>query len=372
MTIIKTIFSLALSALICISGLFGMTGKKATGHEDYKTYKNVILMIGDGMGFNTVAATRKMKTAELAMDSMPVLCESQTRSFTNKVTDSAAGGTALACGVRTYNGAVGVYLFNPLANYLHVPANLTEVAIENGKLAGVVTTDKTSGATPASFSAHAVARGNEKNISNDQMKSELTLLWGCASDSVTEEKCAKNGFDYITTATEMNALEEGSRSFAQFDWDDVAGIKNDNDTPRIAEMTEKAIDLLDDDEDGFFLMVEGAHIDKNSHSNNFDGATSHLVEFSEAIQAALDYAAQDGETLVLVTADHETGGITYNAETDEYYYTTGSHTGVNVPVYVSAADAGFVTGEAYKNCEVSVQLARVMGCDEKQFPRIKN
>ena len=113
-------------------------------------------------------------------------------------------------------------------------------------------------------------------------------------------------------------------------------------------------------------------LQRELHRNNFDGATSHLAEFSDAIQVALDYAAQDGDTLVLVTADHETGGITYNAETDEYYYTTGSHTGVNVPVYVSATDAGFVTGEAYKNCEVSVQLARVMGCDEKQFPRIKN
>ncbi|MBO5421480.1 MAG: alkaline phosphatase [Clostridia bacterium] len=372
MAIFKTILSLALSALIGISGWFGMTGDNATGEAEYKTYKNVILMIGDGMGFNTIAATKAMKTPNLAMDNMPVLCESETRSFTNKVTDSAAGGTALACGIRTYNGAIGVYLFNPLANYWHVPANLTEVAIENGKLAGVITTDETSGATPASFSAHAVERGNEKNISKDQMASDLTLVWGCASESVTEEKCAENGFDYFTTATEMNALEEGSRSFGQFSWEDIAAIKNDYDTPRIADMTAKAIDLLDDDEDGFFLMVEGAHIDKFSHSNEFEGATSHLVEFSNALRVALDYAAQDGETLVLVTADHETGGITYNAETGEYYYTTGSHTGVNVPVYVSATDAGFVAGKAYKNCEVSVQLARVMGFDEKEYPRIKN
>ena len=371
MIAIKTFLSLLLSALIGISSWFGMTGEKATGEEEYKTYKNVILMIGDGMGFNTLEATKKLRNVDLVMETMPVLSQSETRSLTNKVTDSAAGGTALACGVRTYNGAIGVYAFNPFANKWQYPISLSEYAIEQGKAAGVVTTDKTSGATPASFSAHAIARSSEKNISYDQMKSDLTLVWGCASNSVTDEKCAENGFDYFTTREEMNALEEGSRSFGQFNWDDVAAVKDEHDTPYIAEMTEKAIDLLDDDEDGFFLMVEGAHIDKFSHSNDFNGSTAHTVEFDKAIEVALEYAAQDGETLVVVTADHETGGIQYNAEKDEYYYTTGDHTGVNVPVYVSATDAGFINGKAYKNCEVSTQLARVMGAKEEDFPRIK-
>lgn len=371
MITIKSILSLLLSALIGISGWFGMTGDKATGETEYKTYKNVILMIGDGMGFNTLEATKKLKNVDLVMETMPVLSQSETRSLTNKVTDSAAGGTALACGVRTYNGAIGVYAFNPFANKWQYPISLSEYAIEQGKVAGVITTDETSGATPASFSAHAIARGEEKNISYDQMSSDLTLIWGCASESVTEEKCAENGFDYFTTATEMEALEEGSRSFGQFSWEDIAAVKNDYDTPYLADMTEKAIDLLDDDEDGFFLMVEGAHIDKFSHDNNFDGSTSHTVEFDKAIEVALEFAAQDGETLVVVTADHETGGITYDAENDEYYYTSGSHTGVNVPVFVSAADAGFIDGKAYKNCEISVQLARVMGAKEEDFPRIK-
>ena len=368
---IKSTLSLLLAALVGISSWFGMTGEKATGHEDYKTYKNVILLIGDGMGFNTVEATKKLRNIEVSMETMPVLCESETRSLTNKVTDSAAGGTALACGIRTYNGGIGVFAFNTFANKMQYPVSLSELAIEQGKAAGVVTTDETSGATPASFSAHAIARSSERNISYDQMKSDLTLVWGCASDSVTEAKCEENGFDYFTTATEMEALEPGTRSFAQFDWDDTANFTNNCDTPRIDAMTEKAIEILDADEDGFFLMVEGAHIDKFSHSNDFNGSTGHTAEFSDAVQVALDFAAQDGETLVLVTADHETGGITYNAEKDEYYYTTGDHTGVNVPVYVSATDAGFVTGEAYKNCEVSAQLARVMGADEKAFPRIK-
>lgn len=368
---IKIIISLFTTVIMLFGNLFGLTGYKGTGHEDFSTYKNVILMIADGNGANTIAATKQMRKTTLAMDNMPVKCESETRSLTDEVTDSAAGGTALATGIRTYNGAIGVYIFNPLGNFYNVPKNLSELAIENGKAAGVITTDKTSGATPASFSAHAVDRDKEKNISKDQMKSDLDLIWGAASKTVTPEKCAKYGFEYITTEEEMDALQPGTRSFGQFSFDDFANVDNSNGTPYIADMTEKAIELLSADEDGFFLMVEGAQVDKFSHSNNLEGASAQLVEFSKAVQAALDFAAEDGETLVVVTADHETGGITYNEETGEYYYTKTGHTGVNVPCFVSAEDAGFVSGEAYMNCEISTQIARVMGCDSWQFPALR-
>ncbi len=367
MFILKGIASVFVSLMLMLSTVTGTVGTVGTNH-DYKTYKNVIFMIGDGMGFNTVAATKALKGIDVSMETMPVISQSETRSITNKVTDSAAGGTALACGTRTYNGAIGVYMFAPLANFWHVPKSLTDLAIEMGKSTGVLTTDQTSGATPAAFSAHSVARTFEWDISRDQMSSDIDLIWGCASETVTPEACADNGFTYFTTATEMEALEPGTRSFGQFNWDAIANVTNDNDTPYIADMTEKAIELLSEDEDGFFLMVEGAHIDKFSHDNNFDGSTAHTVEFSKAVQVALDFAAADGDTLVVVTADHETGGITYNEATGEYYYTDDSHTGVNVPVYVSATDAGFVTDEAYKNCDVSLQVAKVMGCDEKAFP----
>ncbi len=368
MFILKGIASVFVTLMLMLSTVTGTVGTVGTGHEDYKVYKNVIFMIGDGMGFNTIEATKALKGVDISMETMPVLSQSQTRSITNKVTDSAAGGTALACGTRTYNGAVGVYMFAPLANFWHVPKSLTDLAIEMGKSTGVLTTDQTSGATPAAFSAHSVARDFEWDISRDQMSSDIDLIWGCASETVTPEACAKNGFTYFSTATEMEALEAGTRSFGQFDWDAIANVTDENDTPYLADMTDKAIELLSDDEDGFFLMVEGAHIDKFSHSNDFNGSTAHTEEFSKAVQVALDFAAQDGDTLVVVTADHETGGITYNEETGEYYYTSGSHTGVNVPVFVSATDAGFVTGEAYKNCDVSLQVAKVMGCDDKAYP----
>lgn len=369
--LIKKAISLLTTVFLLFGNLFGLTGYKGTQHEPERVYKNVIFMIGDGMGFNTVAATKKLRNTDVSMEKMPVICQSETRSLTDEVTDSAAGGTALATGVRTYNGAIAEYIFYPIGSFFNCPKSLTELAKENGKAAGVVTTDQTSGATPGSFSAHSVDRGVEFDISIDQMTSGLDLIWGAASDTVTESRCNFFGFDYITTNTELQALKPGSRSFGQFDFNSFAAVSNENDTPYIADMTKKAIELLSADEDGFFLMVEGAQIDKFSHKNNFDGATAQLVEFSKAVQVALDFAAEDGDTLVVVTADHETGGITLNEATGEYYYTTGSHSGVNVPVYVSAADAGFVTGEAYKNCEVSVQTARAMGFGADQFPKLR-
>lgn len=368
---IKIIISLFTTVIMLFGNLFGLTGYKGTDNKDYREYKNVILMIADGNGANTIAATKKLRNTSLAMDNMPVKCESETRSLTDEVTDSAAGGTALATGIRTYNGAIGVYIFDPIGSFYNVPKNLCELAIENDKSAGVVTTDSTSGATPASFSAHAPDRGNEKNISKDQMRSDLTLIWGAESESVTPEFCAKKGFEYITTEAEMDAIQPGTRSFGQFSFDDFKHVDKSNGTPYIADMTEKAIEILSADEDGFFLMVEGAQVDKFSHSNDIEGASAQLVEFSKAVQAALDFAEKDGNTLVVVTADHETGGITLDESTGEYYYTKTGHTGVNVPCFVSAEDAGFVSGEAYKNCEISTQIARVMGCDNWAFPALR-
>jgi alkaline phosphatase len=96
-------------------------------------------------------------------------------------------------------------------------------------------------------------------------------------------------------------------------------------------------------------MVEGACIDKHSHSSDIENMMLSTYEFDKAVGAAIEFAEEDGETLIVITADHETGGIKYNAETDEYYYTSGSHTNVNVPLFINKTDAGFVNGAAYKN-----------------------
>lgn len=368
MTAIKKAVATAMAIFMAVYGFFGLTGNVSDDYTEGK-YKNVILMIGDGMGFNTIEATKAQRNVSLTMDTMPVRAQSQIWSYGIPATDSAAGGTALSTGVRVWINSVGLFPFDPFTiNDFNVPINLCELVKRDGKAAGVVTTDSTSGATPSSFSAHALARNMEENISADQLASGLDLIWGAASESINEENATANGFIYVNNEDELMALEAGSRSFAQFSFNDLKYCKNDYNTPTIEEMTSKAIDILSADEDGFFLMVEGACIDKFSHDNDFEGATMSTYEFDKAVKAALDFAAEDGETLVIVTADHETGRIKYNNKTGEYYYTSDTHSTVDVPVFVSATDAGFKSGDKIKNREIPVQIARVMGYAKSEFP----
>lgn len=367
---IKKAVAVLLSVFLSLYCMVGF-GSSITD-EPERNYKNVILFIGDGMGENTLDATNKYKGVDLVMDTMPVHANADTSSFILPMTDSAAGGTALSCGIRVWINSVGILPFAPfIATDDHALLSLTELAKTNGKSAGVVTTDKTSGATPAAFSAHALARSMEEDISADQLASDLDLIWGCKSASINEENCKENGFTYVDSRADLYSVKSGERSFAQFNFDEMKNCRHDGDTPSITEMTTRAIDLLDDNDNGFFLMVEGACIDKFSHSNNLDGATMNVVELDKAIAAALAYAKLDGETLVVVTADHETGGITLDKKTGEYYYTTTNHSMQNVPVFVSATDAGWENGKVYENRQTAVQIARVMGYGADQFPAVK-
>ncbi len=357
----------ALTTLANVTGYFGLETKT----EDYNTYKNVIVMIGDGMGFNHLEATKdKYGIDELNMENVVVAGESKTNSLFWATTDSAAGGTALSSGIRTINGMVSTYALDPLRVFA-TPKSITEVAIEQGKATGVVTTDYTSGATPSSFSAHTYSRDNDVDITEQQLSSDIDLIWGAYNGLATADVVSAAGRTYIGSATDLASFDGATKSFGQFDFDDMKYVTNNHDTPTIEVMTTKAIDILSQDEDGFFLMVEGACIDKHSHSNDLDNAILSTYEFDKAVGAALAFAEEDGETLVVITADHETGGLKYDAEKGEYYWTSGSHTNVNVPLLINKSDAGFVNGAAYKNRHVSAQLGLVIGAEKGSYPCAK-
>lgn len=362
MSILVKIIAYFSSLCMVFCNIFGITAPM-NAKTDMDECKNVIFMIGDGMGFNSINKTKAEKGIDtLNMDKFPLQGESKTRSANNAVTDSAAGGTALATATRTNNDAVGVYPYDLNGVYSY-PMNLCELAISQDKLAGVITTDSTSGATPSAFSVHTSARGNEEDITMQQLASDLTVMWGTTTASFTEELCAEYGFEYVYNKLSMDAVKEGSRSFGQFGGELWHTVSPKN-MPTLAEMTAKAIDLLDDDEDGFFLMVEGAHIDKNNHNNNGEGMEDALVSFDNAVGVALKYAAEKGDTLVIVTADHETGGITL--KNGKYEYTKGGHSSANVPLLVYGCENFMENGEVMNNKEASRRVACVMGCDN--FP----
>ena len=363
------ITSALLSLILSIGTMFGaFVPANTTESSNYydEGIKNVIYLIGDGMGFNHLEKTKQEKNINLTMDTFDYKGESMTRSVTNAVTDSAAGGTALATGVRTYNGAIGVY-FSDSTGLLSYPKNLTELCKEAGKLTGVVTSDETSGATPASFSAHSSDRGNTEDITMDQFKSGFNLIWGAENGVATKGEASRNGYKYISTIDEMMALPEGSYSFGQFTNDLWTLEQSDENTPTLLQMTRKAVDILDDTDQGFFLMVEGAHIDKHSHSNEDANMTEALEAFDKTVEFALEYAKADGETLVIVTADHETGGIVKNDD-GTYSFTQGSHSAANVPVLVYGSENIIANGEVLNNYEIPIRIAYLLGFTEDDFP----
>jgi len=328
--------------------------------------KNVIYMIGDGMGENHLEKTKAETGVNLVMETFPLRGKAKTYAFGGITTDSAAGGTALATGEKTINGCIGVYPTDPLALNGY-PISLTEYAISIGKKTGIVTTDSTGGATPAAFSAHTSSRSSNDEIARQQVESAIDLIWGKSAGVYDEPTTQGYGRKYISTLSQMNELTANDKSYGQFTSDMWAESIIASDTPTLTQMTVKAIELLDNDEEGFFLMVEGAHIDKHSHSNNASDMMLSLIEFDNAIAAALDFAERDGETLVIVTADHETGKITFNGSTYEYEST--SHSSADVPLFVFGCNSFINQDEVINNTQVAVFTARAMGAAPEDFPK---
>lgn len=363
---IAKIVSLIMSLVIMISSAFGLSFMAPA--EEADEIQNVIIMIGDGMGWNHLYATQEKYGIELDMlTKTEYHGYSLTHSAFDPVTDSAAGGTALATGSKTTNGYVGVYPLDPF-ELIATPASITDVAMKYGKSTGVVTSDAVTGATPSSFSAHERDRDMSVELFADQVASDIDLIWGSINtDVVTEEACTANGKEYVTTLSEVQNLELGQKSIGQFDCDTLWQGKDNGDQPTLSELTNEAIRILNQDEDGFFLMVEGAHIDKRSHSQDGEGAMTAVLEFDKAISAAIDFAKADGNTLVVISADHETGSVTPNGD-GTYTWKTGSHSAANVPVLVYGCDSFINEGDVIENTEIPTRAVAFMTNNEQYFP----
>ncbi|MBQ4243577.1 MAG: alkaline phosphatase [Clostridia bacterium] len=353
----KKITSVLLVLLMLVSLMpFGAAAEKAE-------IKNVIFMIGDGMGPNHLEWAKAETGEKLAMDDMPIKGCRITDSLSG-LTDSAAGGTALACGLLAFNSNVGTMSVSldghafVVLNYV----NLCEASQKAGKKTGIITSDTNTGATPATFSAHTARRGEAEKISAQQLECGLDLLWTASDGIITESSAAKAGWTYIDSIDEIGSLDRSSKSLAQFsgriEYDDGSG----NCAP-LSALTASALDLLDGSENGFFIMIEGAHIDKYSHSNEKDGMIKSLIEFDKAVDEAVKFAEEDGNTMVIVTADHETGGIVYDGSAKEWKFTVGDHTRTNVPLRVYGDEGMLKDGETIKNVEVAKYVAKTTGLD---------
>ncbi len=368
-------FKKSFSILLCVLFAFGAFCFAAPASAEEAQIKNVIFMIGDGMGINHLRLAEQEGYALFMEQNADVMGWSRTRSNSSSVTDSAAGATALSCGVRVNNGQVCVYPDSAGKPSLQ-PRMITENAVLHGMRIGIVTTDKTTGATPAAYSSHTASRDNSGDISAQQLASGFDLIWGAKSGTVSQSAAVSHGYAYVTGVTELRDLQAGTRSFAQLP-SDCWSLTPSNGAPTLAEMTEKSISLLSADAaDGFFLMVEGAHIDKFADDSS-GGAVDYpekraktaecVAGFDRAVRKAVEFARADGHTLVIVTADHETGNLYFDDAAGEYTFHSASHTGKNVPVFVYGAPDLFAEGAEMDNRDLPNLIASRLGWAER-FP----
>lgn len=330
--------------------------------------KNVILMIGDGMGVSQVYAGLTSNHGALNIAGMKYIGFQKTYSSDNYTTDSAASGTAIATGVKTKNGMIGM---SP--DSLNV-RSILEIADEYGLGTGLISTSAITHATPASFIAHQVNRTMYEAIALDFLASDIDLFIGGGMKHFTNREDGRNLLSdfYHKGYTVYSCLDSVGSCVS----DKLIVLTADVHNPPVSEgrgdmlpdATEKAIQVLDKNPEGFFLMVEGSQIDWGGHKNDIDYIVQETVDFDRAVKRALDFAEDDGETLVIVTADHECGGLALNngdissGRIDASFSTKG-HTGVMVPVFAAGPGADEFIG-IYENTDLFNKILNIYGLDQ--------
>jgi alkaline phosphatase len=351
----KIIFILALSLAV----------SPAWAQKKAKNPKNIILMVGDGMGVSQIYAGMTGNFGQLNLERMPVVGFHKNQASNSFVVDSAAGATAFSCGVKTYNGAIGVdAVGNPVPTIL-------EIAEENGLSTGLIATCSITHATPASFISHQPSRSLDEDIAKDFLATDIDVFIGGGRKFFANRKDGLNLIDSLRSRNYQiaNSIEEVQQvkngKLAAFLAEEQQARVSEGRGDELVKSTEVGLQLLQTNKKGMFLMIEGSQIDWGGHGNNTQYIVEEMIDFDKAIGRVLDFAEKDGNTLVIITADHETGGFSVNkGDTKtgmvEGKFTTGSHTGVMIPVFAygpgSEKFAGF-----YENTEIFHKMVEAYG-----------
>jgi alkaline phosphatase len=408
-----------LTVIICLIPL-GLT-EDAT--DENESAKNAILLIGDGMGFPQLTLARIEKadenlseyaTVELFMDGMEQTGYVRTFSANSFVTDSAPAATAIATGSKTNNGVIGQD-----ANAIQGKRDgknlntILEMAEKAGLSTGLITTTRITHATPAAFYAHVDNRDNESEIADQLAKSNVEVILGGGlqyfvgknDTDPTGKKGKRNddrnlladfnsqGYAFVHNETAFQNVDINKTkkllglfesSHLQYELERQSSPEKE---PSLAEMTKKAMAILWKNPKGFFLMVEGGRIDHAGHERNLSKIVADTLAFDEAVKAALDFAAQNNDTLVIVTADHECGGLVLQPDNLEVYesgvidpiFTSGTtrtdgprydfitemdeatHTAVDVPIMATGPGAEKVSQGKLENTQIFEIMKGALG-----------
>ena len=337
--------------------------------------KNIILLISDGMSLTQVSSYRLLKggpNERIAVDTFPVSGIVLTHSKDAIVTDSASSATAFSTGKKTNNGALGLDQDNQILE------NFTEKIDKYGYVSSLISTSEITHATPAAYASHVDLRWKTDEISLQMMDSDvMTILGGGRHFFIPEEMGGKRSDEVnlleeiesshtiLTNKSDMDSFDHSNKGkvvglFADEALRDAETPDNHSLEPTSSEMLEFALkrseQFTSNGCKGFFVMVEGSQVDWAGHANNLDYLKREMQDFDEAVKTALDFAKSNQETLVIATADHETGGLliepatptNYTSPEVKFSFNTGigygSHTGVPVPVYAYGPGSENFTG----------------------------
>ncbi|MEJ7587791.1 MAG: alkaline phosphatase [Ferruginibacter sp.] len=357
---------------LCISTFSGSIAaqNKSISQRTKQHPKNIILLIGDGMGTSQIYAGLTANKGTLNLERCKSIGFHKNQSADNYVTDSGAGATAFSIGKKTYNGAIGV----DATKLAHT--TILEMAVKNKLATGLVVSCSITHATPASFIAHQTSRGMVEEIANDFLKTSIDVFIGGGKNHFDHRKDGKNlldslrekGYQVQDTLPEITRIKSGK----------LAGFIAMEEPPKVSEgrgdqllqSTQTALHILQQNKKGFFLMIEGSQIDWGAHANDGDYVIKEMLDFDKAIGAALDFAEKDGNTLVIITADHETGGLALTGGdmktgNVEMKFITKSHTGTMIPVFAVGPQAETFSG-IYENTDIFLKMKDAFGFAKMQ------
>lgn len=338
--------------------------------------RNLVLMIGDGMGLAQVSMLQIGNDyAPTAFDRAQQVALLVTRSANNRVTDSAAAATALATGCKTDNGTLGV---DPSG--VPLESSMARAAAK-GLATGIVVTSALQHATPGAFYAHVEDRSDMPAITRQLALSNIDVLFGggrrwleepCDDGGTWLDVFARRGYFVTDDLARTRSIGRGKVLCAVAEKHLPAASERGDFLPRA---TERALELLDAASagrpQGFLLLVEGSLIDYALHDGDADWALAEMRDFEQAVAAAMDFADRTPGTLVIVTGDHETGGLAISAnKTDftlgenglQYHFSTTSHTATMLPVYLYGTGADRIGG-VMENTELARRIMTLLGVE---------
>ena len=377
----KKLIPLAVMTSVAFASLGGsISSAEAKEKKGNPEIKNVIFLIGDGMGVSYTTAYRYLqdspKTKFADRTELDKYLVGQQMTYPEdplqNITDSASAATAMSAGIKTYNSAIAV------DNDGSEVKTVLEAAKAQGKATGLVATSEITHATPASFGAHDESRKNMNAIADDYFddlvngQHKVDVLLGGGTDLFVRndrnlvEEFKKDGFSYVTNKEDLfnDTNKQVVGLFAERGMPKM--IDRSKDTPSLGDMTTSAIDRLNQDKDGFFLMIEGSQIDWAGHDNDIVSAMSEMEDFEKSFKAAIEFAKKDKHTLVIATADHSTGGYSIGAN--------GIYNWFGEPIKAAKRTPDFMANEIVNGAEVEETLQKYIELEltSKEIQTVKD